>query len=80
VISKEYAPSKDVDPLTPVKVVNADGSNLASRGTLVMKVSIGDLQTDHSFIALDQLSVPVILGCDFLMKHGVVIDCSLQIQ
>jgi len=43
VISKEYTSSKDVDPMTLVKVVNADGSNLASRGTLVMKVSFGDL-------------------------------------
>jgi len=62
VISKEYISSKDVNPLTPVKVVNADGSDLASLGTLVMNVSIGDIQTDHSFIVVDHLSVPVILS------------------
>ena len=57
-----------------MKLVNAGGSDLAPLGTLVMKVSVGDIQTDHLFIVVDCLSVPVILGCDFLTRHGVVIQ------
>ena len=57
-----------------MKLVNADGSDLAPLGTLVMKVSVGDIQTDHPFIVVNRLSVPVILGCDFLTRYGVAID------
>ena len=71
-IHKDYVPLKNVGSLTSMKLVNADGSDLAPLGTLVMKVS--DIQTDHLFIVVDRLSVPVILGCDFLTRHGVVID------
>ena len=73
-IHKDYVPSKDIKSLTLMKLVNADGSDLAPLGTLVMKVSVGDIQTDHPFIVVDRLSVPVILGCDFVTRHGVVID------
>ena len=74
VICKEYAPSKDVEPLISMKLVNADGSDLAPLGTLVLEGKVGDIQSNHPFIVVDHLSVPVILGCDFLTKHGVVVD------
>ena len=74
VICKEYAPSKDVEPSISTKLVNADGSDLAPLGTLVLEVKVGDIKSDHPFIVVDHLSVPVILGCDFLTKHGVVVD------
>ena len=73
-IHKDYVSLKDVGSLISTKLVNADGSDLAPLGTLVMKVRVGDIQTDHLFIVVDCLSVPVILGCDFLTRHGVVID------
>ena len=67
-------PLKGVEPLTLMKLVNADGNDLAPLGILVMKVSIGNIQTDHPFVVVDHLSVPVILCCDFLTKHGVIVD------
>ena len=57
-----------------MKLVNADGSDLAPLGTLVMKVSVGGIQTDHIFTIVEHLLVPVILGCDFFTRHGIVID------
>ena len=42
--------------------------------TLVMKISVGGVQTNHIFVVVDSLSVPIILGCDFLTRHDVVID------
>ena len=62
-----------------MKLVNADGSDLAPLGTLVFKVKIGDIKSDHPFIVVDHLSIPVILGCDFLTKHGVVVDFAHHI-
>ena len=60
-----------------MKLANADGSDLAPLGTLVMKVSVGDIQTDHIkfFIVAKHLSVPIsaILGSNFLTRHGIVI-------
>ena len=56
-----------------MKLVNADGSDLALLGTLVMKVSVGDIQTDHIFIVVEHLLVPVILGCDFFTTHVIVV-------
>ena len=74
VIHKDYVSLKDVGSLILTKLVNADGSDLAPLGALVMKVRVGDIQTDNLFIVVDRLSVRVILGCDFLTRHGVVID------
>ena len=73
-IHKDYVPLKDIGPLTSMKLENADGSDLAPLGTLVMKISVDGIQTDHRFVVVDRLSVPIILGCDFLTRHGVVID------
>ena len=54
--------------------MNADGSDLTPLETFVMKARVGDIQTDHLFTVVDCLSVSVILGYDFLTRHGVVID------
>ena len=43
VICKEYAPLKDVEPLMYMKLVNADGSDLALLGTLVLEVKLETL-------------------------------------
>ena len=69
VIHKDYIPLKDVGSLISTKLMNTD-ADLVPLGTLVMKVRVGDIQTDHLFIAADCLSVPVILGCDFLTRHA----------
>lgn len=37
----------------------------------VMSVCLGTLKPEHSFMILDDLSTP---GCDFLMKHNIIID------
>ena len=64
----------DVRSPLSMKLVNANGSDLAPLGALVLQVSVGNIQTNHPFIVVDRPSVSIILGCDFLMRHGVVID------
>jgi len=39
-----------------------------------MTVSVGELLGNHTFIVAEQLSVPVILGCDFLSQYGLILD------
>ena len=53
---------------------NADGWVLPPTGVARTDVVIGDFRTTHTFIVANSLSTPVILGCDFLTKHGFVID------
>jgi len=67
-------PFTDLHPLHGVQLVNADGRYVLPGGTSVMSVSLGNLQAEHTFLVLDSLSTPVILGCDFLVKHNIVID------
>ena len=40
-----------------------------------MPVSLGQFNADQEFIVVERLSVECILGADFLVKHGAVIDC-----
>ena len=74
VICKDNVPINDVDPLTPVKLVNADGSDLVPIGTIVMRLVAFKLITRSLSLLVDHLSAPVILGCDFLTKHSVEVD------
>ena len=39
-----------------------------------MTVSLPDLTTHQTFVVTERLSVPAILGCDLLVRHGPVID------
>ena len=37
-------------------------------------VGLGKFLARHMFVVVDHLSIPVILGCDFLINHGYVLD------
>ena len=39
-----------------------------------LTVTLGSFSTEHPFIVVDHLSVPAILGCDFLREHGFVLN------
>lgn len=39
-----------------------------------MTITLGKLLADHTFLIVEQLSVPVILGCDFMSKQALVLD------
>ena len=45
---------------------------------MVEPVTLGNLHVEQMFIILDNLSTPVILGCDFLTKHNLIMDFSQQ--
>ena len=58
---------------THATLLNADGRQLTPLGTLTTTVG-GILKVSHNFITVKELSVPAILGCDFLTKHGIILN------
>ena len=78
VVKKDYTSGNLVQPIEGTELVNADMRTTSPCGTLVMAVILGNLQVNHKFIVLDTLSTPVILGCDFLTKHNLIMDFSQQ--
>ena len=77
VVRSEYVTLKDVKPLEPTTTLrNADGTKLSVKGITTSRapVILNGLHTPHSFIVVDNLLASVILGCDFLFKHGMTLD------
>lgn len=56
----------------PIRV--ADGRMIKPLLRLEGNVSLGPIVTNHSFVVLPSLPVEVLLGIDFLIPNGVVID------
>ena len=56
--------------------VAADGLPLEVVGKVEIPVALGDFRTNQDFTVVKNLSVECILGADFLVKHGAVIDCK----
>ena len=74
VICSEYVILKDVKHLGSTTLTNVDVIELSVRGITISPVILNGLNTLHSFTEVDTLSAPVILGCDFLFKHGMTLD------
>ena len=47
---------------------------LTSLGLTTMKVCLPNLTTQQTFVMVECLSPPAILGCDLWMRHGMIID------
>ena len=73
-ISKQHVKIDQVLPGQCTKLVNTDGRALQPLGKSPMTVSLGEFSANHTFIVVEQLSVPVILGCDFLSQYGLILD------
>ena len=74
VIRSECVLAGDVKPMSSTTLTNADGTELSLMETTTVPVILNGLNTSHTFIVVEHLSAPVILGCDFLSKHGVILD------
>ena len=74
VIRSEYVLPGDVKLMSSTTLTNADGTELSLMGTTTVPVILNGLNTSHTFIVVEHLSAPVMLGCDFLSKHGVILD------
>ena len=74
VVGQDYVSPSELEPMGPVRLVNADGRGLAPVGLTTMKVQLPNLTTHQTFVVVERLSAPAILGCDFLTRHGLIID------
>ena len=61
-------------PLPLVKLVTATGDNLLIVDHIQTTVRIQHHTVTHSFIVVNTLVTPAILGIDFLQQHGIIID------
>ena len=64
----------EIRPITTTKLVNADGRSIIPHGAITMTVTLGDFSAKQSFLVLDHLSTPVILGCDYLTTNGFIFN------
>ena len=56
-----------------ITLVNADYRKLTPLGTTTAMLDLGIISVEHTLIVVEKLSTPIILGCDFLTTHGVVL-------
>ena len=61
-------------PLPQVKLVTAAGNDLLIVDHIQAAVQIQNYTVTHSFIVVNTLITPAILGIDFLQQHGIKID------
>lgn len=66
--------SLDTEP--SVYTVGANGLPLDVLGQVTAEVSIGSFITMQDFVVVKGMPVDCLLGADFLLKHGAVIDCK----
>ena len=58
--------------------VAADGVPLEVLGQVVIPVTLGTFRAEQKFVVVRNLTVDCILGADFLMEHGAIIDCKAK--
>ena len=61
-------------PARPIQLVTASGDQLLIIQHVKAAVQLGELSVFHEFVVVKTLVAPVILGIDFLHKHGLKLD------
>ncbi len=62
-----------------LRLMDANGQRIPSDKVVVLEVSLGARGCRVKFLVVDNLSVPCILGCDFLDRHVSSIECEQQV-
>ena len=65
----------DIIAAGPETAIGADGLPLEVVGKVTLPVSLDRFQAQQEFTVVRFLTADCILGADFLVKHGAVIDC-----
>uniref|UniRef100_A0A1B0AEI4 Peptidase A2 domain-containing protein n=1 Tax=Glossina pallidipes TaxID=7398 RepID=A0A1B0AEI4_GLOPL len=66
------------DPLVGAWFRTATGEEAAIKGKIMRNISISDVSIKHEFLVADIMD-EVILGMDFMAKHGFVLDMKRQV-
>ena len=63
------------------ELATASGQSIQVRGIAKMKIQVGDYETFHEVVVLNDLKTDFIIGVDFMEKHNYSIDmANKQIQ
>ena len=74
VMQAGHTPQTNLIEPSSITLINVDGRKLTPLGTTTAKLDLGIMTVNHTMIVVEKLSTPVILGCDFLTKHGIILD------
>ena len=61
-----------------LKLASAAGEPIPVIGKVIAPITVGALCVDPNFVVVHSLITPVILGIDFLQKHGIVLDFTMM--
>ena len=65
-----------ITPTTLIQLVTAAGEKLKIVDYVTAPIQVGDRTIEHNFVVVDNLITSVILGVDFMQKHGLVLNFS----
>ena len=57
------------NPKPGMRVLDANGNRIPPRAIVHLHLQVGGLLVKQKFLVVDNLSVPCIIGCDFIDKH-----------
>ena len=63
-------------PLPQIQLVTALGDKLPIKDYVKVPIEVQGKKLTHDFLVVDKLITPVILGIDFLQKHGLTLNFS----
>ena len=66
VMQADHTLLADLRKSNVVTLINADGRKLTPLGTTTVRIDLGIITVDHTLVVVEHLSIPVILGYDFL--------------
>ena len=58
------------------ETIGANGMPLDVVGQIPLEVTLGEFRQTQDFVVVRNLSVDCLLGADFLLRHGAVVDCA----
>ena len=70
--------SLSIFPKPALNVTTAACTNMRLNTGVILPICIGKLVTNHEALVSQHLVAPVILGTDFLSKHGIQIDFKAE--
>ena len=61
-------------PPQGLQLVSAAGEPISVLGQITTNIQLGNVKADHCFVVVRSLITPVIVGVDFMQKHGLLLD------
>ena len=54
--------------------MSAAGESISALGQITTNIQLGNVKADHCFVVVRSLITSVIVGVDFMQKHGLLLD------